>query len=120
MTVRPFDLNCDFIETIDFGDLKIPVAYLAQQCEGARSRAWATDFEWRRVDSEHDTDRGYYVRLTTRVQEIDGKTWLTCDWHRAIILAVMHHAWLLEPSRMDANSGDVWLQLAVFGEVRYG
>jgi len=120
MKFRPFDLDCDFTETIDFGDLQIPVAYLAQQCEGAASRDWAEDFEWRRVDPEHDPARGYYVRLTTRVREVEGKVWLTCDWRRAIVLAIMHHAWLLDPSEMDRRSGDVWLQLATFGEVRYG
>jgi len=126
MTVRPFDLDSDFTETIDFGDLKIPVAFLALQCEGARSREWAEDFDWRRVDPEHDTNRGYPVSLTTRVlcrddsRGDDGLVWFDCDWRRAVILAILHHAWLLDPSEMDSRSGDVWLQLATFGEVRYG
>ena len=42
------------------------------------------------------------------------------DWKRAARLAVAKHPRILDPDNMDASTGDVWVQLAAFGEVRYG
>jgi hypothetical protein len=42
------------------------------------------------------------------------------DWKRAVRLAVERYPRILDPDNMDADTGDIWVQLAAFGEVKYG
>lgn len=41
------------------------------------------------------------------------------DWVRAVKVAVEKYPYILDRKRMDAETGDIWVQLAAFGEVRY-
>lgn len=97
-------------------EIEISKRFIADQCEGAYLSYWSDDQKWEVIT----TDGKDELMLCTRVHEPVTKVWTTCDWERAIKLAIVKYPHLLDESRMDRNTGDTWVQLAAFGEVRYG
>ena len=52
--------------------------------------------------------------------EVGADTWHELDWSRAIKIAFKKYPWIFQEDRMDAETGDMWIQLAALGELRYG
>lgn len=54
------------------------------------------------------------------VREMETRKRLKLNVRRAIQLAITSYPWVLDPERLDSVTGDLFIQLAAFGEVRYG
>lgn len=103
------------------------ISFLEKQTESTRftmvgCRYWCGEIEWSEgsklpiaIWDHHEVrrDRSKWTRHE-------------CDWKRAIDFVLGSSldrgrlVRLLDASKMDAETGEVWLQIAAFGEVRYG
>jgi hypothetical protein len=54
------------------------------------------------------------------VTETEGRKAHKLDIRRAIELCVNKYGRVLDPANLDAETGDMFIQLAAFGEIKYG
>lgn len=106
-------------------EIEIPRRFLAYQCGGADIGYWAGNVKTETVLTSAQNENLGSLDLITEVDEVDERTGKVvahhvCDWARAVKLAIEINPGLLDESRMDMTTGDVWVQLAALGEVRYG
>jgi len=103
---RPGERRLAFVIDID-------EQFLRDQVVGSGISYWSRFLEW-----------GAPGELPIAVAELsdDGESTTKRElcWGRAVQLAIIRHPKLLDRTQMDASTGDMWVQLAAFGEVKYG
>lgn len=100
--------------------IRVPVQFLCEQVIGADIRYWCGELTW---PKDQDPEKVLPVKLREHNDTRDRDRWerpAMLDWERAIKVAFATMPYLLDVGEMDAQTGDLWIQLAAFGEVRYG
>lgn len=99
--------------------IEIADEFLRSQAEGAGIRYWCSLCEW---DDEgpHPIALPIAVTIAIDPQDSDSGKRFLLNWMRAVELAVSQYPRILDPKQQDTETGDMWIQLAAFGEIRYG
>lgn len=105
-------------------EIAIPDSFFMDQVLSAEIGYWASGLHWTEGPNKLPT------HVVERPNEKKGEfTEHVLDWPKALRLVIelstkrgiyTNDARLLSYKDMDASTGDLWIQLAAFGEVRYG
>lgn len=93
--------------------LDIPDQFILDQLAGAAISYWCERCKW-----STNLTSGWVIELEPDKGDEGKKHKL--DFKRAIRLAVRQYPRILNEDLMDAETGDMWVQLAAFGEIKYG
>jgi len=98
-------------------EIEIADTFFRDQVRSAACRYWCAGVEYGRpigdllpeIIIEHHEKR-------------DSDSWsrLAANWPRAVQIAIDKYPRILDLDKMDGETGDMWLQLAAFGEIKYG
>jgi hypothetical protein len=101
-------------------EIEIDDQRIFELLDSARVDYWGTLHMHTSIGNAPLIERTFFVTVHEEGKAKDEPDMCKLNFVRGIQLAITKHPRILDPNQLDAETGDMFVQLCAFGELRYG